>query len=57
MGTSFSALILASISSQTSALFWNKTLRQTHCRVKIKQEQTLTSPILDLDKLGLIKKC
>lgn len=56
MGTSFSALILASISSQTSALFWNKTLRQTHCRVKIK-EQTLTSPILDLDKLGLIKKC
>lgn len=26
-GTSFSALIFASISFQTSALFWNKTLR------------------------------
>lgn len=26
MGTSFSALILASISSQTSALFWKRTL-------------------------------
>lgn len=33
MGTSFSVLIFASISSQTSALFWNKTLRGRHCRV------------------------
>lgn len=31
MGTSFSALIFASISSQMSALFWNRTLK-THSR-------------------------
>lgn len=35
MGTSFSALIFASISSQTSALFWNMALRRTQ-----KQENT-----------------
>lgn len=55
MGTSFSALIFASISSQTSALFWNRTLRmdkhtaglaptQTGVTARSKPPKTVVTP-------------